>query len=381
MKEYNIYDLKRVHIKINSKMLDRINKEIKIKFKSKIKAHFIIFAQGKIPFATFKNLLKKSYLRDFFVPLEIYLKLIHKLGISREEFQRSITAYKTGRGQNYINKPIFPIKITPIFDMIIAHNISDGTVINPKKGRLPYFGYRQFNNHYRELYVRKIEDVFGKIVYEKKYFKTSTRPYCPPVLSSLFFKAYNLDEKSFLSRNARIPREIFHKDKDHLLAVLIAFIIDEGNIDSTLILVKLKNRKLSSDLKKICDILRYKSKLIYGKGENKDYGIVYILRDGMKKFYKDYVKLREKYPVVDMGKKGRKINTSLKIFNRPIIRTKGNKNIIFNLLKRENLSVNQLAERINMTRQGVRFHIHNLIKENKIRIINKNNSNWLYSSK
>lgn len=32
----------------------------------------------------------------------------------------------------------------------------------------------------------------------------------------------------------------------------------------------------------------------------------------------------------------------------------------------EDLTVNQIAQRINMTRQGVRFHIINLEKENKI---------------
>ena len=381
MKEYNIWDLERVHVKITSKMLKRINSEIRIKFKSKPKAHKMIFSKDKIPFLTFKNILKKSHLRDFFVPLIIYLKIIDSLDVSREEFQKSILSYKTGRGKNYIKNPILPIKIIPIFDMILAHNISDGTVINSGKGRLPYFGYRQFDKHYRELYVKKIETVFGKIIFGKEYSKDSTRPYCPPVLSSLFFKNYNLNEKSFLSRQARIPKGIFSKGKDYLLAVLIAFIIDEGHVDSTLVLIKLKNRKLTSDLKKICDILQYKSKLIYGKGENIEYGLLYILRPGIKKLHSDYLQLRKKYSVMDMGRKGLQIENSFKIYARKIVRAKGNKEIIFNILRTEKLSVNQLANRINMTRQGVRFHIHNLIKENKIKIIDKNNPNWLYSSK
>ena len=36
------------------------------------------------------------------------------------------------------------------------------------------------------------------------------------------------------------------------------------------------------------------------------------------------------------------------------------------MLEREDLTVNQIANRINMTRQGVRFHIHNLEKMDRI---------------
>ena len=34
-----------------------------------------------------------------------------------------------------------------------------------------------------------------------------------------------------------------------------------------------------------------------------------------------------------------------------------------------------------MTRQGIRFHIHNLIKDNKIKIVNKKTPNWIYDLK
>jgi len=374
----HIWELERVSIKISLDFLERINKEIRIKFKSKPKAHKQIFMANEIPFSTFKNLLKKSNMKSFFVPLGIYMKIVNALNIPLEILEKSVIAYKTSNGPNYVFDPILPIKITPIFDMIIAHNISDGTVINPKKGRLPYFGYRQFDEHYRKLYVMKLEDIFGKIKFRENYFNVSTRPYCLPVLSSLFFKHYNLNVSSFLSRSAKIPREILMKTEDYLLAVLIAFIIDEGHIDSTLIVIGLKNKDLVSDLKKICDLLGYDSKVTYRRGEFEEYAYLYILRKGMKKLYRDYLLLREKYSVVDMGRKGKLINESLKIYSRKIYKTKGNKWIILSILRNEQLSVNQLAIRINMTRQGVRFHIHNLLKENKIRIIDKENPNWIY---
>ena len=52
--------------------------------------------------------------------------------------------------------------------------------------------------------------------------------------------------------------------------------------------------------------------------------------------------------------------------------------MIFKLLKKESLSVNQLAGRIQMTRQGIKYHMNNLIKEGKIRLINNSQSNWVY---
>jgi len=374
----HIWELERVHIKISLNFLNKINKKIKTKFKTKPKAYKQIFKNNDIPFTTFKNILKKSHRNDFFVPLKIYLKICKSLWTSTDVIEKNVIAYKTARGTNYIKNPILPIKITPIFDMVIAHNIADGTVTNSKSDRLPSFAYRQFDKHYGKLYIKKIENIFGNIKFKKELFKDPTKYHCPAVISSIFFKYYNLSTNSFLSNKARIPKKLFEKNKNYLLAVLIAFIIDEGNIDSTMIVIGLKNKPLVSDLKKICDILGYKSTITSGNKEQKDYGCLYISREGMKKFYKDYLLLKRKYSVVDMGRKGEQIKNSFRIYSRKIYKTKGNKELIFSILEKEQLSVNQLANRLNMTRQGIRFHIHNLIKDTKIRIINKNDLNWIY---
>ena len=234
--------------------------------------------------------------------------------------------------------------------------------INPKKGRLAYFGYRQFDNLFRELYIKKLEAVFGKIVFPREYYLKTTRPYCPPVLSSIFFKAYGLNERSFLSKSARIPNEILQKNREHLLAVLIAFIMDEGNIDSTMIAIRLKNPKLVNDLFRICKKLGYKTTASY-KGE---YGTVSILRSGMNEFFKDYKNIIKKYPEMTLGKMETRIEQSFRIYNRGIYKTKGNRDNIVKMIMNEDLTVNQIALRINMTRQGVRFHVNNLEKANLI---------------
>lgn len=379
MGEFNIWDLERVNIKISESLFDTFIKRIDSDFKSRKDFYNLTFEPKVLPFSSFKNFLKQSYASNFFIPLDFYLKIVEKLNISKDELQRNIVSYKTAGGINFIEKPILPIRINPIFDMLLAHNIGDGTVINLGKGRLPYFGYRQFNEFYRVSFIRKIEQIFGKIHFkEGDYFLKSTRPYCPPVLSTLFFKYYNLGIEDFLSDRARIPEQIF-QDKERMLAVLVAFIIDEGHVDSTEIIINLKNKLLIEDLKRTCDILGYESKVTQAKSEIvKDYWRIHILRKGMKLFYGDYFKLNKIYPIIDLGWKGKKIRNSFKIDSREIIRTKGNDRLILELLRQEQLSVNQLAERINMTRQGVRYHIHNLLNDNKIRIIDKTAQNWRY---
>lgn len=375
---FNIWDLERVNIKISEELLDKINKKLHSLFKSKNKAYSKIFNNKEIPLATFRNILKKSNLKYFFVPLDICLKLCEAIEIPKQTLQKDIIAYKTAGGINFVENPILPIRINPVFDMLLAHNIGGGTVINPGKGRLPYFGYRQFDDFYRVSYIKKIEFVFGKIKFKEDYFLKSTRLYCPPVLSSLFFKYYNLTIKDFLSEGARIPRIIF-ENKERMLAVLISFIIDEGNIDSTQISIKLKNRLLIEDLNKICLLLNYKSSLKRSNSKDEqDYYRLNILREGMNRFYTDYLLLNKKYPIIDLGRKGEKIKSSFKIVDRKICRVTGNKNLIFEVLKKEQLSVNQLAEKLNMTRQGIRYHIHKLIKDEKIKIVDNKQLNWTY---
>lgn len=377
--EFHIWDLERVNIKLRLEFLKEISKRIFEKYKTLNCAYEKIFLNRLVPFATFKNTLKESNQRYFFVPLDILLKICEGVGLNREELEKNIVAYKTAGGINYVENPILPIKINPIFDMILAHNIGDGTVINPKNGRLPYFGYRQFDEFYRVSYIRKIEEIFGKIKFkEGDYFEKSTRPYCPSVLSSLFFRYYNLKIEDFLSDRARIPEVVF-ENKESMLAFLIGMIIDEGHVDSVTIIINLKNKLLIYDLEKICNILGYKSVVRQAKSEvAKGYWRLYLLRVGLEKFWKDYLELNQKYKIIDLGWKGDQIKNSFKINQREIKRIKGNSDLILNILKNEQLSVNQLAERLNMTRQGMRYHIHNLLNNKQIRIIDKTQLNWTY---
>tara|TARA_Y100000034_G_scaffold10237_1_gene10813 strand:+ start:9141 stop:10286 length:1146 start_codon:yes stop_codon:yes gene_type:complete len=365
-KEVNIWDLgNRINIKINPSFIKFINNKIKEKFKSKRKIHNILNKHYKIPFSTFKDRMKIGY--KYFIDLEILLNLCKILQIPLKNLQKNIISYKTRGGNNYIKNPKLPIKITPLFDMLIAHHIGDGCVVNPKNGRKPYFSYRQYNKFYRDLYIKKIESVFGQLKYESNYLKDkkTTQVYFPLAVSELMFKIYNLNINSFKTEISRIPKQILEKNKQYKLAVLIAFIIDEGNIDSNLILIRLKNKELIEDLQIICNDFNYDTTLRKTKDGMFN---LYILSKSISKFYKDYLNLLNKYSEVNLGYKGQKIEEFINRLNKPKRYIKGNKNKILNLLSKKQLTVNELANTLNMTRQGARYLIKKLLKENKIEI-------------
>ena len=169
----NIWELgSRINVRISPDFLRRINLEIKTKFGSKPKFHKELIKSCDVLFDSFKNMLK--YSNRFFVDLSILISVCKLLNISLEELQRNILAYKTAKGVNYIENPILPIKITPIFDMLIAHHIGDGCLMNCSDNRKDYFLYRQYDKQYRDLYIKKIESIFGKIHYKNDYINKNT---------------------------------------------------------------------------------------------------------------------------------------------------------------------------------------------------------------
>jgi hypothetical protein len=122
MEEINIWELgSRINVKISPDFLRGINLQIKSKFGSKPKFYSELIKSHNVHFDSFKNMLK--YSRKFFVDLPLLIAVCKLLDISLEELQNSIIAYKTAKGVNYIENPVLPIKITPTFDMLIAHHI------------------------------------------------------------------------------------------------------------------------------------------------------------------------------------------------------------------------------------------------------------------
>jgi DNA-binding MarR family transcriptional regulator len=136
---------------------------------------------------------------------------------------------------------------------------------------------------------------------------------------------------------------------------------------------------LIKDLSRLCADLDYKYSI---KIEASDYACLYILSSSLSKFYKDYAVLKNEYPEADLGYKGLKIKEFIDRVNKPRVYTPGNKDAILNMLSKEPLTVNELATRLRMTRQGARYLIHKLEKENKIEVkFIVKFANWKYGVK
>ena len=362
----NIWDLgKKINIKVKKEFIGLINKRIKEEFRTKRRVYTELIKFYHISFSTFKDRMKRSY--KYFIDLEILLNLCKLLDIPLDELQNNILAYKTRRGHNYIENPKLPVEITPLFDMLVAHHIADGNVVNPKNGRKPYFSYRQYDEKYRRLYIKKIESVFGKLNHNNSYLndKKITKIYFPVPCSELMFNLYNMDINSFKSKNARIPKEIFKKNWKHKLAFLLGIIIDDGSVDSSLIVIRLKNRELIKDLQKICIQLNYSTS--FREAKDKLF-CLYILSKSLNKLYQEYNCLLGEYPEVNLGYKGQKIKEFINRINKPKRYIKGNKEKLLLELSKGDLTVNELALKLNMTRQGARYLIKELAKEDKIKV-------------
>jgi len=70
---------------------------------------------------------------------------------------------------------------------------------------------------------------------------------------------------------------------------------------------------------------------------------------------------------MDLGWKGKVIANYVHSSSRPLRNAPGNKARVVGILERDCLTINELTERIHMTRQGVRYLVNCLVKEQKLR--------------
>jgi len=314
----------------------------------------------KIKFNSFKDNLKISYKN--YRRLDILMYICNKVGVSFKRLERKIISYKTKRGTIIIKNPKLPIKTSPIFYMLYGHIMADGHFAKNKGIRSGYVIYTQYNKNLRLSFLDKVNYVFGELKFQKEYFQTSKKICLPEVISLILSKHLNYTERDFLTENARFPDYFFKLNKKSQLAILISFIMDEGNIDSGQIIIRLINKPLLLNLKRICDNLKYPSKITNGK--NKMYNL-YILKEGLKKFWRDYNILNKNYPFLTMNYKEKEIENYIKR-NRKIWVSSGKnvtKNKIISLLEKGPLKVKDISYFLQLSRQGIKYNLNNLLKE------------------
>ncbi len=141
----------------------------------------------------------------------------------------------------------------------------------------------------------------------------------------------------------------------------------------------MKNLLIIRDLSQLCLILDYENRVVINKNRIIS---LYLKSSSLSKFYKDYLVLLSEHPEVDLGWKGLKIKEFIDRINKPQIYRLGNKEVILTLLDKEDLTVNELSIRLKMTRQGVRYLINHLVREERIEVKSiVKFANWKYGVK
>lgn len=349
---------KNITVRISETFLERLIAERKQRFKSW--RRFYDALACKNAFSYFKVCFKPSFKQ--FIPLEILISACEKLDIPQFELENNIIAYNFARGRSPISKPQLPIEVSPLFSMIVAHGIADGCLSRFKNKDTVFLNYTQYNKNLRKLFLSKVERVFGKIQYKNTYFEERIRIYLPESITRILMEYFNLNRHSFLSDYCEIPKKIFGLGEKHLLACLIGFIIDEGHIDSGQIVIALNNKKHIEQLSGICKLLDYKHTITPRKPKGQN---LYMLKDGVVRFWQDYLKLKEKYPEVDMGYKESTLNNFISRLNKDW-KSKGKnqtKNKIIDLLREQSESIAGLSKELMISRQGIRFQLKQLKKK------------------
>ena len=364
-------------MELNRDFVLKLAKIRKSKFKSVLAFHQ---ATGlSVPSSTFKNYLNRSF--PNFRDLHVFLKICSILDISLKELEKNILAYRFKRSRITIHQPFLPISVTPIFPMLIAHMIGDGNIVRFKNKKTVYFSYRQYTPKLRLLLVEKMNALLGKVTYKREYFMDGTRVYLPEVATKILCDYYSLSDSSFLSLSATLPEKIMASPKEHLLAVLLAFLIDEGHVDSAQLVIRLKNEKLVGQLAKICDKLGYENSVT----PIDKHGMIalYILKRGLEKIWPDYLELKQKFPEVDIGYREEKIKSNIERFKKDW-KSRGHnqtRNTVIAALKEEPATVWGLAQKLDISRQGIRYQIRQLFEMGVLSRIKVKESAFLYSLK
>jgi predicted transcriptional regulator len=318
-----------------------------------------------------RNIKTKEFLNLFtkrgYIKLIKILKFCKSRNISFKELEKNIKAYKAGNGSKLIYSPKLPIKINPIFDMVLTHHFFDGYICRDNKA-----GYKQVKDkNLRKNFKQKLEYILGKIKTEANEKETI---FMPRFLAEIYKKIYNI--RSFGSLINRIPDSIKNKSKFYKVAILTAAIGDEGNVDSNEIIVYSANKPLLLDLAEITKNLKYKYKLVTRKNRARSYELHIF---SVSKFYKDFSELKVKYPFLTLGEKEKWLEFYVKKNKRGWWRKKvgETKQSIINLLSKKPMRLKDLEFILNIDRSRIRRHLKHLASWGII--TNKANGTWKIS--
>ncbi|HLG24210.1 MAG TPA: winged helix-turn-helix domain-containing protein [Candidatus Nanoarchaeia archaeon] len=254
-----------------------------------------------------------------------YSKHSGKFNYNLEKVQENIKSIRCRAGNYKIYNVKLPIRDSRELRSLVTHLICDGSALNEKHRTSKYAStsLETVNE------VKEKLSIFGNTPNLLIRKETYTNHYLPSyvlnfskAITKILTKKFNID---FRGDKARFPKEFLKGKRKFLVAIVRAFLIDEGCINDRTIIFCSGSMKLLEDLKQICEMLEYKCQNIRKNG-----GTYYlnISPDSFTKVYKDLT-LFGNLPI---SEKQKRLDLGLKIINNsPNFRNLDNK--ILALLK------------------------------------------------
>ncbi len=206
--------------------------------------------------------------------------------------------YYTGTGKSHnITNPKLPLSLTPEMISVIFHFVGDGHI-----GRKTVVSsYRQMNNMGLNNFLKKLNNIFGDFNYPMREYKNG-RLNIPKIITEFYKYYFKLPNTNTFE--AYIPENIKKLNKQFLFAGLISFIVDEGHVGEVITIYG-KNKRLMNDIREIGIKCKYichplREKYAYGKFDVYRFS---ISSKSYNKFYKDMLKISEKFPTCTLAQK------------------------------------------------------------------------------
>lgn len=225
-----------------------------------------------------------------FIPLWTIIELGKLAKLKLEKIEKNIISYRSGGQGKIIYNPKLPIRITPEADSIIIHLFADGYVKN--ENETP--SYCQYKEVDRRLFISKLNNTFGS--FQGNFSKNKNFRF-PKAITQIISHHYNI--RTYMSKEAIIPKKILNKNNPHKLACITAFIIDEGNIQDCICCFSI-NKKLLSQIRYLFQSCNYEcNPLRYGSGRH----WFSMKNKYINKFYEDLMELQKAHPTCSLGSK------------------------------------------------------------------------------
>ncbi|MDI6883530.1 MAG: hypothetical protein QMD00_00030 [Hadesarchaea archaeon] len=291
------------------------------------------------------------------IPLPVILKISKVLRIPIPVLEREASSIFLASAKLKISDPCLPIIKDPIFYMIPIHLVCDGT----KKSV-----YFQGKTELISLFKLKLNHVFGNVetsLAKRKYSECY-------VLGASFLipRFYNFLYPEIDYKTKKLPISWLTLPTDYLLAMLVAFIIDEGYLYyGNHITISNKSRHLHEYVLSICHKLGYRT----GESFRSSTGVYTTIIFDVKKLFENFSMLQARFgSLVSMGYKETEGKRYLQISMRAGINRylkNGKERIVRSLEETpKGLSLKQLLFTVQLSKTTVTYHLKSLIQEGAV---------------